>query len=190
MAEVVETERLYLREWEAKDERPFYDIMNTPAVMQHLGGVQTPAQWHAGFERLRDYQRDFGHTFWIVDDKASGEILGFCGLKLVNAPGAGNLTGTPEIGWRLRESAWAKGIAKEAAMAALDLGFGRFGYDRIIAMTIPPNIESQGLMKRLGMTRDQDLDFTDQRFGPEVNPQIVYRIDSSDWPAARASALR
>ena len=36
----------------------------------------------------------------------------------------------PEIGWRLRESAWGQGIAKEAAIAALDLAFGRFGYDR------------------------------------------------------------
>lgn len=187
---VAETARLRLREWEAAEEGPFYDIMNTPAVMRHLGGVQTADQWHAAFERLRGYQRDFGHTFWIIEERASGDILGFCGLKLVNAPGAGDLTGTPEIGWRLRESAWGRGIAKEAAIAALDLGFGRFGYDRIIAMTIPPNVESQGLMKRLGMVRSAELDFTDQRFGPEVNPQIVYRLDSADWPDARASALR
>lgn len=191
MAEVAaETERLRLRDWEAADERRFYDVMNMPAVMRHLGGVQTPEQWHAGFERLREYQRDFGHTFWIVEDRATGEILGFCGLKRVNAPGAGKLTGTPEIGWRLRESAWGQGIAKEAAIATLDAGFGRFGYDRIIAMTIPPNVESQGLMKRLGMTRSEELDFTDERFGPEVNPQIIYRIEAADWPTARSSALR
>jgi RimJ/RimL family protein N-acetyltransferase len=191
VAEVVaETERLRLREWDATDERPFYDIMNTHAVMRHLGGVQTPEQWHAGFERLCNYQRELGHTFWIVEERETGEILGFCGLKRVNAPGAGDLTRTPEIGWRLRESAWGKGVAKEAAIAALDAGFGRFGYDRIIAMTIPPNTESQGLMRRLGMTRDESLDFVDQRFGPEVNPQIVYRIDAADWPAARIAAVR
>jgi RimJ/RimL family protein N-acetyltransferase len=190
MAErLAETARLRLREWEEADEGRFYAIMNTPAVMQHLGGVQTPEGWRQAFERLRLYQREFGHTFWIVEDKASGEILGFCGLKLVNSPGAGDeLAGTPEIGWRLRESAWGKGIAKEAAVAALDLAFGRFGYERVIAMTIPANVESQGLMKRLGMTRAQDLDFTDTRFGPETNPQIVYAIDAADWPAARAAA--
>lgn len=191
MAEVAaETERLRLRDWEAADGRRFYDVMNTPAVMRHLGGTQTPEQWHEGFERLRAYQRDFGHTFWIVEERASGDILGFCGLKRVNAPGAGGLTGTPEIGWRLRESAWGRGIAKEAAIATFDTGFGHFGYDRIIAMTIPPNIESQGLMKRLGMTRSEELDFIDERFGPEVNPQIVYRMDVADWPGARIAALR
>ena len=190
MAEVAaETKRLILREWQEADERAFYAIMNTPGVMRHLGGVQKAEEWHAAFERLRGYQRKFGHTFWIVDDRASGEIQGFCGLKLVNAPGAGRLTGTPEIGWRLRETAWGQGIAKEAAVATLDQAFDRFGYDRVISMTIPPNVESQGLMIRLGMTRCEDLDFSDERFGPEVNPQIVYRIDAADWPAARALAL-
>src|SRR5689334_11437523 len=190
MAEIAaETERLILRDWGDEDEGRFYEVMNTPAVMRHLGGLQTRGDWRSSFERIRGFTADWGHTFWIVEDKATRELLGFCGLKRVNAPGAGDLTGTPEIGWRLRESAWGKGIAKEAAIASLDLGFRRFGYDHIIALTIPPNAESQGLMKRLGMRRREDLDFTDERFGPEVNPQIVYRLDSSDWPAARAAAL-
>lgn len=186
MAEkVAETARLILRDWEDADEARFYAVMNTPAVMRHLGGVQTPEEWHNAFARIRGFTRDVGHTFWIVEDKASGELLGFCGLKRVNAPGAGLLTGTPEIGWRLRQSAWGKGIAKEAAVASLDLGFGRFGYDRIIAMTIAANSASSGLMNRLGMRRRADLDFVDQRFGPETNPQMVFEIDAADWTDAR-----
>src|SRR6478735_5680431 len=164
MAEVaVETERLRLRDWRNSDEADFYAIMNTPAVMRHLGGVQDPEAWHAAFERISGFTRDFGHTFWIIEDKASGDLQGFCGLKRVNAPGAGDLTGTPEIGWRLRESAWGRGIAKEAAIASLDLAFGRFGYGHVIAMTIPPNDSSQGLMARLGMNRLAELDFNDER---------------------------
>jgi RimJ/RimL family protein N-acetyltransferase len=191
MAKVVaETERLILREWGEPDARAFYDVMNSEPVMRHLGGVQTFEEWNQGFERLRLYQRDYGHTFWIVEDKAGGEILGFCGLKRVNTPGAPQeLAGVPEIGWRLRESAWGQGIAKEAAIASLDLAFGPFGYPRVIAMTIPANEASQGLMKRLGMTRAGQLDFIDTRFGPETNPQIVYTLDAADWPAARAAAL-
>lgn len=187
---VAETARLRLRDWEGADEQAFYAIMNTPAVMRNLGGVQTPQVWNAAYQRILGFTRDFGHTFWIVEDKTSGEIQGFCGLKRVNSPGAGDLTGTPEIGWRLRESAWGKGIAKEAAMASLDLAFGRFGYDHVIALTVPRNDESQALMKRLGMTRREDLDFIDTRFGPEMNPSIVFRIDAVDWPRARALATR
>lgn len=191
MAEAVaETHRLRLRDWDEADETAFYDIMNTPAVMRHLGGVQSSEEWNAAFRRLQGYSRDFGHTFWIVEDKVSGEILGFCGLKRLNAPGAvDDLTGTPEIGWRLRESAWGKGIAKEAAIASLDLAFGPLGYDRVVSMTIPPNRESQGLMLRLGFKRRKYLDFVDQRLGPEVNPQIVFDLTAEDWPKARAAAL-
>ena len=44
-------------------------------------------------------------------------------------------------------------------------------------------------MKRLGMTRREDLDFRARDCRPELNPSIVYRIDAADWPAARAAAL-
>lgn len=186
---MTETDRLILRTWDDGDSDRFYAAMNTPAVMRHLGGVQDRAAWDAAKTRLDGYQRDFGHSFWIVERKADGELLGFCGLKRVNAEGAGALTGQFEIGWRLRESAWGQGYAKEAAVASLDLAFGQFGAPHVVALTVPRNVESQGLMKRLGMTRRDDLDFIDPRFGPEMNPTVVYRIDASDWPAARAVAL-
>lgn len=190
MAEIAaETERLRLRDWTAGDVDDFYAAMNTPAVMRHLGGVQSREEWLAAYERIRGFSRDFGHTFWIVEDKVSGELQGFCGLKRVNAPGAGDLTGVHEIGWRLRESAWGRGIAKEAAVASLDLAFGRYAAPSVIAITVRENLPSQGLMERLGMTRRADLDFWDERFGPELNPSMIWRIEAHDWPAARTRAL-
>jgi hypothetical protein len=41
------------------------------------------------------------------------------------------------------------------------------------------------------MARREDLDFIDERFpsDSDVNPQVVFRIEAADWPAARASAL-
>ena len=184
-----QTERLILRTWDEDDGDRFYEIMNTPMVMRWLGGVQDKAEWDAALERLNGYQREFGHTFWLIEDKSTGDILGFCGLKRVNAPGAGRLTDTPEIGWRLRDSAWGQGIAKHAAIASLDIAFGRFAYDEVVALTVPANAASQGLMKRLGMRRREELDYIDTRFGPELNPSIVYSIAAEDWPAARAAAL-
>lgn len=190
MAEVVaETERLILRDWEDEDERRFYEVMNRREVMRHLGGLQLPEEWREAYRRISGFSREFGHTFWIVEDRSSGEILGFCGIKRVNAPGAGALTGTHEIGWRLRPEAWGKGIAKEAAIASLDLAFSRFAAPHVIAMTVPGNEASWGLMKRLGMVRREDLDFIDGRFGPELNPSIIYWIDAADWPVARSAAL-
>ena len=190
MAEIVaRTERLVLRTWEDGDSGRFYEVMNTPAVMRHLGGVQDRATWDAAKERLDGYQRDFGHTFWIVERIADGELLGFCGLKRVNAENSGPIAGNVEIGWRLRESAWGQGIAKEAAIASLDLAFGRFAAPHVVALTVAGNEGSWGLMERLGMIRRKDLDFDDPRFGPELNPTIIYWIEADAWPSARKSAL-
>lgn len=189
MTEIVaETERLRLREWSEGDGDRFYAAMNTPAVMRWLGGVQDPATWNAALARLGGYQLDHGHTFWLVERKADRELLGFCGLKRVNSDGT-DLIGQYEIGWRLRESIWGLGIAKEAAIASLDLAFGRFGAPHVVALTVAGNAGSWGLMERLGMTRRADLDFVDPRFGADLNPTIIYRIDADEWPAARASAL-
>ena len=183
-----ETERLILREWGEGDADRFYAIMNTEPVMRHLGGVQDRATWEAAAGRIEGFQRDFGHTFWLLELKDDRELIGFCGLKRVNAEGT-DLTGQFEIGWRLRETAWGRGYAKEAAIASLDLAFGKFCAPYVVALTVEQNRESQGLMKRLGMKRRAELDFDDPRFGPELNPTIVYSIAAADWPAARVSAI-
>ena len=182
------TERLVLRDWTQEDGDRFFAVMNTPAVMRHLGGMQDRATWNAALQRVIGFQEDYGHTFWLVERKDDGELLGFCGLKRVNAEGT-SLTGQFEIGWRMRESAWGKGYAKEAAIASLDLAFGRFAAPHVVALTIEANVESKGLMERLGMERRQDLDFEDPRFGSDMNPVIVYRIERGDWPQARKAAL-
>ena len=189
MVEVAaETERLRLRTWSEADKSEFVRTTNRPAVMRWLGGVQSEQSMAAGFERIDGYQRDFGHTLWVVERKSDDALLGFCGLKRVNSPGA-SCPGDFEIGWRLREDAWGQGFAKEAAIASLDLAFARFGAPHVVALTVDGNADSQGLMKRLGMRRRAELDFEDSRFGPELNPSIVYRIEAADWPAARAAAL-
>jgi RimJ/RimL family protein N-acetyltransferase len=106
----------------------------------------------------------------------------------VNSEGAPN-PGDFEVGWRLREDAWGQGYAKEAAIASLDLAFGKFGAPFVVALTVNQNEASQGLMKRLKMNRREDMDFQSTDMPAEINPVIVYRIDAEEWPAARAAAL-
>ena len=191
MADVVaETERLRLRGWTEELRDEFVRRLNTPAVMRWLGGVQPDEAYRAAFERIDGYQRDSGHTFWAVQRKSDGELLGFCGLKRVNSAGGEALHGDFEIGWRLREDAWGKGYAKEAAIASMDLAFGRFGAPHVVALTVTANEDSQGLMRRLGMVRREDLDFhTSEPWVGDLNPVIVYRMDAADWPEARDRAV-
>lgn len=185
----LETARLVLRDWgdDGVDLSRFAGVTNTPAVMRWLGGVMDAGKVAAFGERVLGFQRRLGHTFWVVERKAdgghlSGGMLGFCGLKVIDAPGAA-FPGAVEIGWRLREEAWGQGYAKEAAAASLDAGFGRFGAEEIFAITNIENTASWGLMLRLGMRRREELDFVDPRFAPPVGDTIVHSITAREWSA-------
>ena len=90
-----------------------------------------------------------------------------------------------EVGWRLREDAWGQGYAREAATAALDLAFDRFGAQEVIALTVAGNGASWGLMERLGMARREDLDFDNADFDPEDGRIIVYSIAKDVWQTGR-----
>ena len=182
-----ETERLTLRDWRDEDWEPFWEGTNTPAVMEYLGGVADAKTKADAQARLQKYHHDHGHTFWPVERKEDGAILGFCGLKICTEE-EGPL-GMMEAGWRLREDAWGQGYAKEAAIASLDLAFGRFGAEETIAMTVEANTGSWGLMNRLGMTRRPELDFPETMWAQDYGMVIVYSITRQAWAEHRESLI-
>jgi RimJ/RimL family protein N-acetyltransferase len=180
---MIETERLILRDWREEDWPRFFSGTNTPAVMRWLGGVLDEEGMAATRARVNACHEANGFCFWVVERRADGAILGFCGLKRADAPGS-SVPGAMEIGWRLREDAWGQGYAKEAAAACLDHAFGSLDAEQVVALTVDGNVASWGLMKRLGMTRRADLDYIDPRYGVDLNPTIVFSIDAADWQGA------
>jgi RimJ/RimL family protein N-acetyltransferase len=181
----LETDRLVLRDWREGDWAPFFRHTDTPAVMRWLGGVFDDETRAAQRRRIETCATRHGHCFWLVERKEdgsslSGEVLGFCGLKRADAPGS-PVEGQFEIGWRLREDAWGRGYAKEAALAALEAGFDTFGADEIVALTVIENEPSWGLMKRLGMRRREDLDYADERASAPFRDTIVYSLARDEW---------
>jgi RimJ/RimL family protein N-acetyltransferase len=176
---MIDTERLLLRNWTEADIAPFARHTNTAAVMRWLGGVQEEEKIADTIRnRLIRWQEQRGFTFWAVERKSDGELLGFCGIKLADTAGS-PVEGEYEIGWRLREDAWGQGYAREAAIASLDHAFEMLGAERVIALTFIENEASWGLMERLGMTRRPELDYDDERF-PELNPTIVYDLTKAE----------
>lgn len=174
-----DTARLTLRDWREADWPAFWRATNTPSVMRWLGGVMDEAGRAAARARIERYQTDHGHTFWVAERREDSALLGFCGLKRSNQPGGP--IGMMEVGWRLREDAWGKGYAKEAAAASLALAFDRFGADAVIALTVARNTASWGLMERLGMERREDLDFGSSDFDAEEPRIIAYAIAREAW---------
>ncbi|NBC37951.1 GNAT family N-acetyltransferase [Novosphingobium sp. FSY-8] len=176
----LETDRLILRDWRDGDLAAFVRHTNTPEVMRWLGGVQDDAHYAMMLARFQECAAAHGHCFWLVERKADGDILGFCGLKRGNAPDC-TFMGAFEIGWRLRQDAWGQGYAREAAQASLAAGFGQFAAPVIHAITVTGNVASATLMRRLGMVRAPELDFCDTRFTGDLADVIAYRLTRQQW---------
>lgn len=184
----LETDRLILRNWAPGDMDRFAAVANTPKVLRWLGEPADAAALAATEARVMECHDRYGFCFWLVEhkrdgSKLSGEVLGFCGLKRDDAPGSPYIGGF-EIGWRLREDAWGKGYAKEAAIASLDTAFDRFAAPEVAAFTTIENTPSWGLMERLGMRRREDLDYEDLRFTPPL--QRAWSITPEAWRRRRA----
>ena len=172
---MIDTPRLILRNWRASDREPFAAMVADPEVMRFLGPVQDRVAAEAAVDRAIAHQTEHGFTFWAVERRGDAALLGFCGLKRVDLPGA-PIDREVEIGWRLRRDAWGQGYAREAAAASLAHGFGAHRLSRIIAYTVAGNIRSWGLMERLGMIRRDDMAFDHPRLaeGDPLRPHIVY----------------
>lgn len=172
------TDRLILRTWRDSDRATYLATCNTEAVTRHLNGPASDADVDAALDRISKSQADRGFSFWAVERKSDGALLGYCGLRIcddLDRPVHGNV----EIGWRLREDAWGQGYAYEAARASLDWAWTHLDAERVVSFTVQANVPSWRLMERLGMIRRPDLDFAHPRFGPDhpLSAHITYVIE-------------
>jgi RimJ/RimL family protein N-acetyltransferase len=168
------TERLIMRGWRESDLAPWAAMNADPQVRRYLGPPLTFEQASAWVLAFQDDLDRHGYGFWAVEVRASGEFIGFTGLGTVDEE-MPPFTGV-QAAWRLTRAAWGHGYATEAALAALEHGFGIVGLPEIVAVAMAKNLRSQAVMLRIGMTRDpaEDFDDPDVHEGP-LRRHVVYR---------------
>ena len=176
---MIETERLTLRAYRHSDRAALRGHCADREVMTYLLPVPDDAAFDAKMARMDGFLRDHGYTFWVVERRADGAVLGLCGLK----PGADDtpIAGEVEIGWQLGREHWGQGYAREAAQASLDWAWANTDARQVVAITVPQNAASWRLMERIGMTRDRQGDFVHPAVPADspLNPHILYRIQRS-----------
>jgi RimJ/RimL family protein N-acetyltransferase len=181
---IAETARLILRTIEEGDAIEQDRLLNTPSVMARLGGVKELHEIEAKHAKAMAMYAREGFSFLFMIEKASGEMVGHCGIKRVDNPLAPNV-GDHEIGWLVREDRWRRGYAEEAMRAVLDWAFTRIHAPHVVALTSEANAGSWKLMQKLGMVRREDLDFTAPGFPPEDNPTIQYSLPQEQWESSQ-----
>ena len=171
----LETARHRLRRWRPEDLPAFSALNADPVVMEFFPKPLSRDESDAMAARIEDHFERRGFGLWAVEVPGSAGFIGFVGLS--TPPFEAHFTPCVEVGWRIAREHWGRGYATEAARAALDHGFGRLGLPEIVAMTVPANRRSRGVMERSGMTRSPVDDF-DHPLLPEGHPlrrHVLYR---------------
>ncbi len=91
-----------------------------------------------------DNGQKFGVQYWPIFEKATGDLIGCCGLRPFLAE-----ANAYEIGFHLRKEFWGKGYASEAASAVITHCFASLKADKIFAGHHPLNAGSRKLLSRL-----------------------------------------
>jgi RimJ/RimL family protein N-acetyltransferase len=134
---------------------------------------------------LSYYERFPGYGFWAAIEKATGDFLGWFHLR----PAEGSPVDEPELGYRLRRSAWGKGYATEGARALIGKGFTELGVQRVVASTMAVNAASRRVMEKCGLTlvRTYSLGWPDDIPGA-AHGGVEYALTRAGW-AQRPEAL-
>jgi RimJ/RimL family protein N-acetyltransferase len=175
----LETERLVLRRWRPEDVPAYAAIMADPAVADWLSG---PLSHEESEDQVRNMEAQFeslGYGRFAVELKGAGALVGAVGLNPLGTDyDPTPVGGSIEIGWRLGQPFWGRGLANEAARAVLADGFERLGVAEIVAFTAASNLRSRAVMARLGFARQDWRDFDHPKLAMDhpLRPHVVYAV--------------
>jgi RimJ/RimL family protein N-acetyltransferase len=152
---ILETPRLFLREMTRRDIDFIASMMAHPDVNRFYERRFTRAESETWLERQLDRYRRDGKGLWLAVERQTGKPVGQIGLAFQDVEGERH----PEIGWLLAREYWGQGFATEGGAATRDAAFNEWGYDHVISLIRPVNVNSQRVAKRLGMIEGRRVQF-------------------------------
>jgi ribosomal-protein-alanine N-acetyltransferase len=148
----LETDRLTLRELTASDAPALFEIHRKVEAMRYFGtdpmteleDAQKLIEKFASWRTLPN-----PGVRWALESKATGELMGTCGLFAWNREGC-----KCAVGYELAEDSQGKGFMSEALRTAFSWGFEEMGLNRIEAQIHPDNAPSLRLAEQLGFRQE------------------------------------
>jgi len=168
---IVMTERLTLRPLLPDDADAYLAIRHHPEVAKWV-----PLPFEGVIGRFAASWEGRRYAPWGVF--LGGRLIGHGGLNYVPE------FGETEVLWALHPDAWGRGYATEVARASLDYGFGTLGLGLIFAITLPDNLASQAVMKRIGLTYRKRVAYRG------FNDIVWFDVGRADYAASMPIAER
>lgn len=175
---VLETDRLYLRQWVPDDWVRFKPLLVDPRVSEYVPQRDwTDERIQSKIREYTQQSRTRGWTLWPVIHRAESRFIGFCGFGEEDNTEVG-------MGWRLLPEYWGQGLATEAAAATLQHGFSTWGFSHVVAYVQKPNAASIRVMEKIGMIYDGVCDHE----GIEAIRYVVSNPNAPNGPATKMSS--
>ncbi len=160
------TPRLVLRVFTVDDAPQLHETLySDPEAMRFIGGSHSLGATRQGIERYIEQQESSGFSFWAVEERETGLIVGEAGMFPLNARGPDT-----EVGYAFGRAAWGRGYATEAGKAVLGEAFGPLGLDHVMAVAKRENTGSLNVLRKLGFRADGHIDAWGSR-------QLLFRRD-------------
>jgi len=141
------SQRLGFRCWSEDDLPLAMGLWGDPEVTALMGGPFDPEAVEARLTREIARMKEHGFQYWPVFLLEDGRHIGCAGLQIY-----GEEAGVYELGYHLRRGFWGQGLAREAARAVIDYGFGTLGAKSLFAGHHPLNHASRKVLLSVGFT--------------------------------------
>ena len=170
----LETERFILREFIDADANGIYLLDSNPNVHKYLGNkpIKTIDTARKIIQNVKIQYKNNGIGRWAIIDKKTNEFVGWSGLKLEKD--INNRETYIDLGYRLRQEFWNKGIATETAIEVLKYGFSVLNMTQICAAAHIDNIASNKVLSNIGFDCIEQFNF-------EGIPHNWYEINKINW---------
>jgi [ribosomal protein S5]-alanine N-acetyltransferase len=169
-ADSVRTKRLVCTRMQLDDLDDIRRMHTDPTVMATLGGLKTDEFTVEFVQRQVDQWERHGYGLWILRDAGDGGFVGRCGIRNVTIDGVEEV----ELGYGLMSEFWGRGLAADASMEALRVGFDVAGLDSVVAFTLHANARSRRVMEKCGLTYERDIVWWN-------TPHVLYRITAAQY---------
>ncbi len=161
---LLETERMYFRQFRAEDAQVLFELDGDPEVMRFISkGQPTPLSkiQNEFIPRFLEYYRQSpSQGFWAAHLFRSHEFIGWFHLRPDRIS-----PGEMELGYRLKRSVWGHGLATEGSSALLKRACSEWGYAKVCARTLAGNLASRRVMEKAGLAFEAEF-----YYGEDVLP--------------------
>jgi RimJ/RimL family protein N-acetyltransferase len=146
---VLETERLFLREFQEQDFDDLHALFGDEEIMRYAGGHKSPDETQKALEAM------IGKTgkvigLWPVIHTESSKLIGRAGFAHSDE---GLFV---EVSYLLAKEYWGQGLATELLKGLLDYGFAHFPFESVVAFGEQKNPATFRVMEKAEMTMDED----------------------------------